>query len=35
MKRRPASEIVDPPLDQEQWFKERGAARGVDFSKYE
>ena len=35
MKRRPESEITDPPLDQEQWYKERGQVRGVDFSKYE
>jgi Fe-S-cluster-containing hydrogenase component 2 len=33
--RRPESEIVPPPLDQEQWYKDRGQKRGVDFSKYE
>ena len=35
LKRRPESEIVPPPLDEAQWFKARGQARGVDFSKYE
>jgi electron transport complex protein RnfB len=35
LKRRPESEIVPPPLNEEQWFKARGQARGVDFSKYE
>ena len=35
LKRRPESEITDPPLDQEQWYKERAQVRGVDFSKYE
>jgi Fe-S-cluster-containing hydrogenase component 2 len=33
--RRPESELAAPPLDQEQWYKERGRMRGVDFSKYE
>jgi NAD-dependent dihydropyrimidine dehydrogenase PreA subunit len=33
--RRPESEIAPPPLDQEQWYKERGQVRGVDFSRYE
>jgi hypothetical protein len=33
--RRPESEVASPPLDQEQWYKERGQRRGVDFSKYE
>jgi Fe-S-cluster-containing hydrogenase component 2 len=33
--RRPESEVVHPPADQEQWYKERGQRRGVDFSQYE
>ena len=33
--RRPESEVVQPPADQEQWYKERGQLRGVDFSQYE
>jgi NAD-dependent dihydropyrimidine dehydrogenase PreA subunit len=33
--RRPEEEVVDPPVDQEQWYRERGQARGVDFSQYE
>jgi NAD-dependent dihydropyrimidine dehydrogenase PreA subunit len=33
--RRPESEIAHPPVDQEQWYKDRGQVRGVDFSKYE
>jgi electron transport complex protein RnfB len=28
-------ELVIPPLDEAEWFKERGRQRGVDFSKYE
>ena len=28
-------EIVSPPRDEAEWFKARGQARGVDFSKYE
>jgi Fe-S-cluster-containing hydrogenase component 2 len=35
LKRRPEGEIAHPPLNQEQWYKERGQVRGVDFSKYE
>jgi len=33
--RRPASEIAPPPLDQDQWYRDRGQVRGVDFSKYQ
>jgi NAD-dependent dihydropyrimidine dehydrogenase PreA subunit len=33
--RRPESEVVHPPANQEQWYKDRGAERGVDFSQYE
>ncbi len=33
--RRPESEVADPPVNQEQWYKERGQVRGVDFSQYE
>ncbi len=35
MARRPEDEIVTPPLDETEWFKERGRERGVDFSQYE
>ena len=35
MKRRPESEIVHPPADEAQWYKDRGQLRGVDFSQYE
>jgi Fe-S-cluster-containing hydrogenase component 2 len=35
LKRRPENEIVPPPLDEGQWYKERGQRRGVDFSQYE
>jgi ferredoxin len=33
--RRPDSEVIHPPANQEQWYKERGRVRGVDFSRYE
>jgi Fe-S-cluster-containing hydrogenase component 2 len=33
--RRPEGEIVHPPADEAQRYKDRGQARGVDFSKYE
>jgi NAD-dependent dihydropyrimidine dehydrogenase PreA subunit len=35
LRRRPESEVAPPPVDQEQWYRERGQRRGVDFSKYE
>jgi Na+-translocating ferredoxin:NAD+ oxidoreductase RNF subunit RnfB len=33
--RRPEDEFVTPPVDEAEWFKERGRKRGVDFSQYE
>lgn len=33
--RKKEEEIVPPPVDDADWFKERGRMRGVDFSKYE
>jgi len=33
--RKPEDQVVAPPLDEVQWFKERGRRRGVDFSPYE
>jgi len=35
MVRRPEQQQVPPPLDEAEWFKERGRIRGVDFSRYE
>jgi electron transport complex protein RnfB len=35
LRRRPERQIVHPPLDQEQWYRDRGRERGVDFSEYE
>ena len=35
MVRKPEAEAVAPPLDETEWFKERGNRRGVDFSQYE
>lgn len=33
--RKKEEDIVPPPVDDANWFKERGRERGVDFSKYE
>ena len=33
--RRPESEVTSPPVDQEEWYRERGRQRGVDFSQFE
>ncbi len=32
--RKPESEVVTPPANEDAWFLERGRRRGVDFSKY-
>ena len=33
--RKEAAEIVEPPVDEMEWYRERGRKRGVDFSQYE
>ena len=33
--RKQAEEIVPPPKDEAEWYKERGKKRGVDFSAYQ
>jgi len=33
--RRDEEEIIPPPVDEINWFKERGRQRGIDFGKYE
>lgn len=33
--RKSADRLVAPPLDEREWFQERGRRRGVDFSQYE
>jgi Fe-S-cluster-containing hydrogenase component 2 len=35
MLRKPEDEVVAPPVDEAEWFKERGREREVDFSQYE
>jgi ferredoxin len=35
MVRKPEERSEAPPLDEAEWFKERGSRRGVDFSQYE
>ena len=33
--RKETSEIMEPPADEMEWYRERGRKRGVDFSRYE
>lgn len=33
--RKKAGELVSPPKDEKEWFRERGRLRGVNFSEYE
>ncbi len=33
--RKDAADIVPPPADEKEWYRERGRRRGVDFSRYE
>ena len=33
--RKPEEQLAAPPLDERDWFRERGQRRGVDFSQYE
>jgi Fe-S-cluster-containing hydrogenase component 2 len=33
--RKKEEDLVPPPVDEAEWFKERGRQRGVDFSRYE
>lgn len=35
LQKRPESELSPPPANQEEWYRERGRLRGVDFSRYE
>jgi ferredoxin len=35
MLRKPEDELVSPPMNEMEWFKERGHEREVDFSQYE
>jgi Fe-S-cluster-containing hydrogenase component 2 len=35
MLRKPEEEVVAPPVDEAEWFQERGSNREVDFSQYE
>jgi Pyruvate/2-oxoacid:ferredoxin oxidoreductase delta subunit len=32
---KPEEQVVDPPVNEVEWFRERGQNRGVDFSQYE
>lgn len=35
LRRKEGKQCVTPPIDEADWFKNRGAARGVDYSAYE